>query len=354
MKNHYDILGINKNATEDEIKAAYRQAAQLHHPDRNLGDENARERFKEAHEAYEVLSNPAKRAKYDRSTFRFKNKPSSPKDGGFSFGFQNLNSELFSKSSFKGRTISSRLELTFEEAAYGCEKTLKISRRTKCSACKGLGCKEFISCEQCDGLGFFILAYDGPFETRQNCNFCEGRGKIPLKKCEICDGGMYAPKMIDQILNVKIPPNVENGSQLKLAELGEESLRGGTPGDVIITISVKPHDFFVRDGLNLLVDVPVSYSDLVLGAEIKIINLLKETLILKVPAGTQSHSKLKLKNQGLIDLFGESGDILVTVKCETPKSIEEEYKSVIEKLQEMEEKYVTPRRDLWSKKNLNQ
>jgi molecular chaperone DnaJ len=350
MKNYYEILGIDKDATEEDVKNAYRKAAQLHHPDRNPGDENARERFKEIHEAYEILSDSTKRSRYDRSIFRFQNKPSSKKDGGFSFGFHNTKNDFFGKSSFKGRTITIRLEIELAEAAFGCEKPIKISKRKRCVFCKGLGFKEFISCEQCNGLGFFVITYDAPFETRQNCHFCDGKGKILIKKCDDCQGGMYAKELIEETVNVKIPAGVENGSQLKLPELGEESLRGGSPGDVILNVSIKQHEFFVRDGLNLLVDIPVSFSDLVFGSETKLFNLNNEQVVLKIPAGTQSHSKLRLKNQGLLDMFGSAGDIIATVKCETPKNLEEDYEKVLVELKEVEKKYLGPKKELWIKK----
>lgn len=353
MKNYYEILGISRDASEEEIKNAYRKAAQLHHPDRNPGDETAQARFKEVHEAYEILSDFSKKSKYDRSKFRFKNRPSSNKDGGFSFAFENLNNSFFGKSSFKGRSISVRTELNLKEAAYGCEKSIKISKRKKCPYCKGLGCKEFISCEQCMGMGFFELAFDSPFATRQMCQYCDGKGKIPLKKCEECNGSMYSKDLIEQQLKVKIPAGVENGSQLKLSEMGEESLRGGTPGDVIITVLLQPHEFFTRDGFNLLVDIPVSFTDLVFGSEIVFPNLNNENVLLKIPPGTQSHSKLKIKGQGLLDYLGAAGDILVTVKCETPKDLSEDYKQVFENLKSLEKKYLTPRRELWLKKNQN-
>lgn len=351
MKNYYELLGITRNSTDEEIKNAYRKAAQQHHPDMNPGDETARERFKEIHEAYEVLSNPSKRTRYDRSTFRFQNKPSSKKDGGFSFDFQNVQEGFFGKSSFKGRTITIRVELELFEVAFGCEKPIKISRRKRCVFCKGLGFKEFISCEQCNGLGFFILGYDAPFEQRQSCQFCDGKGKIPIKKCDECQGAMYAKDLFDQTINVKIPAGVENGAQLKLPELGEESLRGGTAGDVILNIVVKPHQIFTRDGLDLLVDIPVSFSELALGSEVNLVNLNLEKVVLKIPAGTQSHAKLRLKNQGLLDTFGTSGDIIVTVKCETPKNLQEDYQKLFFQMRDLESKYLGPKKQLWIEKS---
>lgn len=350
MKNYYEVLGISKEATEEDVKTAYRKAAQQHHPDLNPDDAAAKQRFKEVHEAYESLIDPVKRSKYDRSLFRFRSKPSSNKDGGFSFTFQNFTNDFFGKSSFKGRTISFRIEIDLKEAAYGCEKPVKISKRKKCFACKGLGFKEFISCEPCNGLGFFVLAYDAPFEKREVCQYCDGKGKTPLKKCEECNGSMYAKNLSEEVVTVKVPAGLENGTQIKLPEMGEESLRGGSPGDLVFIVQIKPHDLFTRDGFNLVLEVPVSVTQLVFGSEIEFLNINGDKVALKVPAGTQPNSKLRLKNQGLTDYLGASGDIIATLKCEIPKDLPDDYKAVMENLRQMEEKYLGPRKQLWLKK----
>ena len=345
MKDFYAILGVAKNASKEEITKAYRKGAQQHHPDRNPGDAEAEKRFREIQEAYDVLSDQTKRAEYDSGgpSMHFRSRSN---DG---FSFDGMMNDFFQNSSFRGRNLQIRLEIDLKEAYSGCTKTVLFKTKNTCAGCKGTGQKHTETCTACNGEGF-VKVHNAPFEFRTNCTSCNGIGKINPKKCEDCNGSGSLPGYKEKKADIAIPPGVESGAQVRLPGQGEDSIRpGGKPGDVIIYVLINDHEIFKREGLDLLLDIPVSYTQLVLGCDLSIPTLSGEKLLLKVPAGTQSHSKLKIRGKGMFVSSGVYGDIIVCVKVETPKDIGEDYKDAINKLKNFEENQIDPKRQMWLK-----
>jgi len=350
MKDYYAILGVSRNASKDEIVKAYRKGAQQHHPDRNPGDAEAEARFKEIQEAYDVLSDTAKKADYDAggSTMRFNRRSSSD------FNFDGMVNDFFQNASYRGRNIQIRLELDLEEVYKGGVKTVFYKTRNLCSNCHGQGQIFTDTCQSCNGQGF-TKVNNAPFEFRTNCTTCSGLGKVNPKKCEDCNGTGSLPGYKENKVDINIPRGVSEGTQFRLVGLGEQSIRpGGKPGDAIVFILIKDHPVFNRDGLDLNIDIPVSYTQLALGSEIEVPTLAGEKILLKIPPGTQSHSKLKVKGKGMHMSSGSfsDGDLIVTVKVETPKQVSDEYKNLLISLSEFEKANIGHKRELWLK-NMN-
>lgn len=354
MKDYYEILGITRSATVEEIGKAYRRLAFAHHPDRNPGDAESCERFKEVAGAYETLSDPVKKSFYDgggapNMHFRRRKSPgaATPPPG---YSFEDVMSDFFGGSTFKGRNITVRIEIEFKEVLTGCTKHIKVKKRKRCTGCAGQGFTGFQPCSHCEGTGATKVV-DAPFEMRTACPACAGTGKASVVKCGDCLGSGYLPGFHEKALEIVIPAGIENGMQVRLAGEGEESLRGGgRPGDVMIFVLVKDHPIFNREGPNLTVEVPVSYTQLVLGGEVEIPTLAEGALKVKVPNGSQSHTKFRLKGKGFPTGKGSVGDLIATLKIETPKTFAEDYKKVLEQLAELEKKNITPRREQWAKK----
>lgn len=350
-RDHYEVLGVSRTASEEEIRKAYRKLARQHHPDMNPGDVAATERFKEVQLAYETLSDPAKRAAYDsygpRMNFRRRPAASRPGPASGGFSFEEVMEEFFGGSSFRGRNIQVRVEIEFLDVLKGCTKAIKIKKRKRCARCTGNGFTEFSPCKICNGTGFKTVA-DAPFEFRTACEVCAGSGKAAVVRCGDCLGSGFTP-MQEKSLEVTIPPGIDNGMQVRVVGEGEESQRGGRPGDLHVFVLVKDHPIFRREGVNLTVDVPVSYTQLALGGEIEIPTLDQGNMKVSIPAGSQPNTRFRLKGRGFPSPKG-LGDILVTVKVETPKEPNEEYRKVLEQLAELEKANVTPRREAWAKK----
>lgn len=355
MHDFYQVLGISKDATPDEIKKAHRAAAKKHHPDANPNDPKAAERFKEIQEAYDILSDPDKRANYDNGGhgMRFRTKPPESTHGfQFTGNFQEIMDGLFGNSRYKGRNTTVRVDMELSEVLTGVKRNFKIKKRNLCSTCKGNGCKSFQSCANCQGQGF-VRINNPPFEMRQNCHVCNQTGKINVVKCDDCTGSGFLPGYYEHPIDVFIPAGVSNGMQLQVQGAGEPAINGGTNGDLIISVYIKDHPIFQRDGSTLLVDIPVSFSQVFFGCEIDVPSLIDGFLKFKVPEGTQSHSKFRLKEKGLPLGNGGLGDMIVTLKVETPKDVAEDYKKVIQQLSELEKANITPKIKHWSEKVAN-
>lgn len=349
--NPYQVLGIEKSATEEEIKKSYKKLSRLHHPDVNPTDPDAVNRFKEVQTAYEILSDPTKKSMYDGGhsmQFRKRAKPQNPATAGFSF--ETVMEEFFGGSKFRGRNITVRIEIELKEVVTGCKKHVKLKKRKPCVGCRGNGYTEYKDCTVCHGEGF-IKTFDTPFEVRHACKSCGGSGKYNVVKCGDCAGTGMLPGFYEDELEVNIPPGIDSGMQLRFAGQGEESLKaGGQSGDTIVFILVKEHPVFTREGANILLEVPASYTQLALGGEVEVPTLTEGKFNIKVPAGTQSHTKFRIKGRGLPTIKGVIGDLIATLKTETPKQLSDEYKKILEQLAELEKKNVTPRREQWSKK----
>jgi molecular chaperone DnaJ len=329
-KDYYELLGVGRNAGEEEIKKAYRKLALQHHPDRNPGDKRAEEKFKEVSEAYSVLSDGQKRAQYDQfghAAFG----DGGPFGGGFDFsagGFEDIFGDIFGeffgagqgrrRGRSRGEDLRYNLTLKFEEAVSGVEKKIKIPRHGSCDTCHGSGAKAGTApqpCPTCRGRGQ-VSFQQGFFSVSRTCSQCQGQGTIIKDPCATCGGAGRVRTM--NTLSVKIPAGVDNGSRLKLRGEGETAPAGGSPGDLYVVIAVEPHSLFVRDHLYILCDVPISFAQAALGAEFDV-PTLDGKVKMKIPPGTQSGKIFRLKGKGIKDIQGyHQGDQHVRVVVETP------------------------------------
>jgi molecular chaperone DnaJ len=344
-RDYYEVLGVNRSAGDEDLKRAYRRLAVQFHPDRNPGDRQAEERFKELNEAYQVLSDPEKRAQYDRfGHAAFQGPQGAGGFGGFDFsqGFEEVFSDIFGDffGSGRGRSRSrSRrgddlrydLEVEFEEAARGTEKVIKFQRLMACDSCNGTRARSggdgARTCPNCKGTGQ-VRTQQGFFSISTTCGQCRGEGMVIADPCPKCQGQGRIRKPVS--LSVRIPPGVDNGSRLKLRNEGEAGFAGGPGGDLYVVIHVKEHSLFVRQDNDVVIEVPVSFPQAALGAEIEV-PTLEGKIKLKIPAGTQSGKVLRLKGKGFADLHGYgSGDQLVRVSVETPRRLSARQRELLE------------------------
>jgi molecular chaperone DnaJ len=348
-RNHdyYELLGVSRAAGDEEIKKAYRRLAVQFHPDRNPGDKQAEERFKEINEAYQVLSDPEKRAQYDRYGHAAFQGPGGGPGGGFggfdfTQGFEEVFSDIFGDffGTGRGRSRSRTrrgddlrydLEIDFEEAARGAEKTVKFQRLAQCDACNGTrargGTASVKTCPNCRGTGQ-VRTQQGFFSIATTCAQCRGEGSMIVDPCPKCQGQGRIKRQ--ETLSVRIPPGVDSGSRLKLRGEGEAGYGGGPPGDFYVVIHVREHPMFVRQENDIIIEVPISFPLAALGGDIEVPSL-EGKVKLKVPAGTQSGKVLRLKGKGIVDLHGYGrGDELVKIKVETPKRLTARQRELLE------------------------
>lgn len=345
-RDYYEVLGLTKGASEDEIKKAYRKLARKHHPDVNPGNKEAEEKFKEINEAYEILGDTEKRSRYDQ----FGHAGANGFDGnmgGAGFGgfedFGDIFENIFGGFGFGGRQqktgpvrgadLRAELSISFEEAAFGITKSIEIPRTENCDVCGGTGAEPGThpeSCTTCHGSGRITTAQRTPlgsFRMVKDCPTCGGTGNIIKKPCKHCSGKGKLRKV--RTIEVKIPAGVDTGSQLRIQRQGEAGDRGGTQGDLYVYLRVRPHKFFVREGENLHLDLPISFAALTLGDEIEIPTLEGKTK-LTVPEGTQTGTVFTLRGHGIPRLRGGGkGDILVKVSAVTPKNLDDKQKELI-------------------------
>ncbi len=338
----YEVLGVGREASQEDIKKAYRKLALKFHPDRNPGNKEAEESFKEASAAYQVLGDAERRAQYDR--FGHAAFEQQGGFGGFDFsaGFEDLFGDIFGDffggggrgrsrgRARRGEDLRYDLEIEFEEAAFGCEKKLSIPRWKGCETCSGKGSKAGTApktCPSCRGSGQMRFQ-QGFFSIAKTCSQCGGEGTIIADPCETCGGG--GRTRITQQLNVKIPAGVDTGSRLKLRGEGEGGAGGGPSGDLYVVISTKEHAIFSRQGKDVICEVPVSFTQLALGSELEV-PTLEEKAKLKVPGGTQSGTVFRLRDKGIPDLQGYGrGDQLVRVHIEVPKKLTARQRELLE------------------------
>ncbi|MEZ5424931.1 MAG: molecular chaperone DnaJ [Pyrinomonadaceae bacterium] len=350
-RDYYEILGVTKSSTEVEIKAAYRKLAIKHHPDKNPDDPEAEEKFKEAAEAYSVLSDTDKRARYDRFGHAGVGAGAGA-GGGFDPGFTNIE-DIFDLFGFgdmfgsrsggrrsgvqRGADLRYDLEITLEEAAAGKSEKLKIPRLEKCSECEGKGTEkgtEPETCITCSGSGQ-TRYQQGFFSVMRTCPNCGGNGRIIKHPCKECRGAGRVEK--ERSLEVKIPAGVETGSRLRINGEGEAGTNGGPSGDLYVVIHVAEHELFERQGANLYSSAPISFAQAALGAEIKVPTLDGEE-DLKIPAGTQTGTVFRIKSQGMPILGGRGkGDLFVAVTLVTPRTLTKEQRKLLEQLAEIED-----------------
>lgn len=366
QKDYYATLGVEKNASQDEIKSAYRKLAKKYHPDLNKDNPDAAEKFKEVNEAYEVLGDEKKRQNYDQfgtadgsgadfSDF-FKN-------GGFNFsssggdgGFSDIFSDLFgafgggsrsTKTTERGDDIDVQINLTFEEACFGVKKDIKISKYEKCSDCKGTGAKggtEYSVCSECGGTGRVTYQQNTLFGrtiTQGICKKCNGTGKIVKEKCATCGGKGY--QKVNKTVSVNIPAGIDNGQIITMRGEGNAPVREGIAGDLHIVVNVLAHKLFVRKGYDLYFDLYLPFSRLILGGKVDI-PTLEGKYAIDIKECTQSGTIYRIKNKGVKVLKSSGyGDLIVTVKGEAPKNLDKRTKELLKQIADSDEKSNYPR-----------
>ena len=362
-RDYYEVLGVEKGASEDEIKKAYRKLAKANHPDLHPGDKECEERFKEINEAYEVLSDPDKRAKYDQ----FGHAAFDPSAGGpggagfggfggfgdiFGGGFGDIFGDIFGggfggfggssrranpDAPRKGQDIRVRITLSFDEAVHGCKKNITITRQQECTECHGSGCAAGTSpetCPDCGGRGFVIRQQRTPFgvmQTQQPCSRCGGKGKLVKNPCKVCHGsGKVATK---KTLEVSIPMGIDDDQSFALRGMGDAGANGGPSGDVIVMVTVRPSEVFQRDGYDVWVTVPITYSQAVLGDNVTVPSI-DGKVEYTVPEGTQSGTTFRLRGKGIQYLNGRGrGDMYVKCEVEIPKKLNKTQREALKKFE---------------------
>lgn len=348
-RDYYKILGVSRNANEEEIKKAYRKVAMQYHPDRNPGDKGAEEKFKLASEAYEVLRDPQKRDIYDRFGIEGLRGTGFTGFRGFEdifSSFSDIFEEFFGFGPTTRRKARPRqgadlrydLKISFYEAAFGKEEEIEIPRRESCDVCNGTGAKPGTypaQCPSCRGTGQTIRS-QGFFTISTTCGQCHGEGKYIPHPCKECHGSGWVKKT--KKIKIKIPPGVDNGSKLRIRGEGEEGERGGPPGDLFVFIYVEPHEFFSRDGDDIVCQVPISFPQAALGTELEI-PTLNGKKNLTIPKGTENGDILKIKGEGFPKLRGYGkGDLIVQIFVKTPKNLTKRQEELLREFEEISTK----------------
>jgi molecular chaperone DnaJ len=348
-RDYYEVLGVNRDAPDEEIKKAYRKLAMKHHPDRNPESKDSEERFKEAKEAYEVLSEPEKRRAYDAYGHAGVHPQMGPAGegpgfGGFAEAFGDIFSDIFGgqgrgrSSVYRGADLRYNLEISLEHAARGTETKIRIPTMETCETCKGSGAKPGTSpktCETCHGAGTVRLS-QGFFSIQQTCPTCHGTGKMVSDPCVTCRGAGRIKK--HKTLSVKIPAGVDEGDRIRLSGEGESGVNGGPPGDLYVVIHLKEHSVFQREGDDLHCQMPISFSQAALGGEIEI-PTLEGTAKIKVPSETQTGQVFRLRGKGIKGVRSTyPGDLLCEMVIETPVRLTERQKDLLRELEEINTK----------------
>ena len=354
-RDYYEVLGISKGASEDEIKKAYKKMARKYHPDLNPDNKEAEEKFKEVNEAYEVLSDPNKKARYDQYGHAGVDPNFGAGGAGFdgSFDFGDLG-DIFGSffgggfggggrrtnpnAPQRGESIRLSLTISFEEAAFGCEKEVTVERMEQCGTCSGSGCAAGTTpevCPDCHGSGQVQVRRQTPmgvFATSSPCGRCGGKGKIIHQPCPDCRGTGTVRKR--KTIKASVPAGIDNGQTISIRGQGHAGKNGGPAGDLLITITVRPHELFRREGTSVLCEAPITFAQAVLGAELEI-PTIDGKVKYDLPEGTQSGTTFRLKGKGIPSINGRGrGDQYVTVYIETPRNLNKEQKDALKKFAE--------------------
>ena len=351
-RDYYEVLGVSKSASDDEIKKAYRSLAKKYHPDINPGDKEAEAKFKEANEAYDVLSDKEKRQKYDQ----YGHAAFDPSMGGGSgfggfgdFDFGDIFSSFFggggggSRSRrnmpIDGEDVATRITIDFEEAAFGCKKEITFARVEACPDCGSTGAEKGTkpeTCSVCRGTGNVTVKQQtmlGYMQTQRPCQECRGTGRIVKNPCKNCNGKGFVK--VNKKLEVSIPAGIDTMQRIVLRGQGSAGRNGGDNGDLIIEVRVKNHEIFTRDGNNLYCDVPISFAEAALGAEIEIPILGGKPEKYEIPEGTQSGTTFTIRGKGVPDINSKRrGDLIITVLVETPKNLSNDQKKLLRQFAE--------------------
>ena len=356
-RDYYEVLGIQKGASEDEIKKAYKKLARKYHPDMNPGDKEAEEKFKEVNEANEVLSDPEQKARYDQFGFAGVDPNygagaggAGGFGGGFDFGDLGDIFGSFFGGGFgggqrrnpnapqRGESIRASVSVSFTDAAFGCEKSVTLERSEMCGTCKGNGCAPGTTpevCPDCHGTGTVQVRRQTPmgvFASNGPCRKCGGTGRLIHQPCPDCRGGGTVRKR--KTIQVTIPAGIDHGQTISLRGQGNAGKNGGPAGDLLITVMVQPHDLFRRDGVDVFCEAPITFTQAVLGAELEI-PTIDGKVKYSIPEGTQTGTVFRLKGKGIPVLNGRGrGDQYVTVTIETPRNLNKEQKEALRKFSE--------------------
>ncbi|MBT3144761.1 molecular chaperone DnaJ [Neptunomonas phycophila] len=344
-KDYYDVLGVDRNASDQEIKKAFRRMAMKFHPDRNPDDKTSEDKFKEVNEAYEVLSDAQKKAAYDQYGHAGVDPNMGGGGGGFDGGFSDVFGDVFGdifgggggggrrSSVQRGADLRYTMDLSLEEAVRGIEKTIKVPTLVGCETCDGSGAKPGSSaktCNTCGGMGQ-VRMQQGFFSVQQTCPTCRGEGKIISDPCNSCHGQGRVKKT--KTLSVKIPAGVDTGDRIRLSGEGEAGSHGGPSGDLYVQVNVLEHPIFERDGRHLYCEVPISFVDAALGGELEV-PTLDGRVKLKVPAETQTGKLFRLRGKGVAPVRGGgAGDLMVRVAVETPVKLTSRQKELLKEFQ---------------------
>ena len=346
-RDYYEVLGVDRNADDAALKKAYRQLAKKYHPDVNPGDKEAEAKFKEATEAYSVLSDPAKRKQYDQfghAAFENGGGGGAGGFGGFDFSgsdmgdiFGDIFGDLFGGGSrrrpnngpTKGANLRARVNITFEEAVFGCDKELEITLKDECTTCHGTGAKPGtspVTCPRCNGEGQIVY-------TQQTCPDCHGTGKIIKEKCSACRGTGYTSSR--KKIQVSVPAGIDNGQSIRIREKGEPGVNGGPRGDLLVEVNVARHPIFQRQDMNIFSTAPITYAQAALGGDVKI-STVDGDVVYTVKPGTQTDTRIRLKGKGVPSLRNKNirGDHYVTLVVQVPTGLNEEAKEALRRFDE--------------------
>jgi molecular chaperone DnaJ len=343
-RDYYEVLGVNRDASEEDIKKAYRKLAMKHHPDRNPDNKGSEEKFKEAKEAYEVLSEAEKRRAYDAYGHAGVNPqmggPGEAGFGGFADAFGDIFGDIFGggrarSSVYRGADLRYNLEVSLEQAARGTETKIRIPTLEECETCKGTGAKPGThpkTCSTCGGTGNVRMS-QGFFSIQQTCPTCQGSGRMISDPCHACGGAGRLKR--HKTLSVKIPAGIDEGDRIRLSGEGEAGVNGGPPGDLYVVIHLKEHAVFQRDGNDLHCEMPVSFTTAALGGEIEIPTLEGQAKV-KIPPETQSGQVLRLRGKGIKGVRSPyPGDLLCEIVLETPVRLTERQRELLRELEEI-------------------
>ena len=356
-RDYYEVLGVKKDASADQIKSAYRKKAVKYHPDKNKGDKAAEEKFKEASEAYHVLSNAERKQSYDNFGHAAFENAGGGRGGFGNFDFSSHFSDIFEdffgegfgggrrsrRSNNRGSDLRYDLSISLDEAYTGKKQDIKFSTSEKCDTCKGSGSKpgyDVGSCSMCGGHGQ-VRSSQGFFTVQQTCPQCGGVGEEITNPCTSCNG--QGKKQVSKRISVTIPKGVDDGTRIRLAGKGEAGSRGASNGDLYLFINVYSHDLFKRSDENLFFECPISIADAALGTSIEIPTIDGGKAKIKIPSGTQSGKQFRLKGKGMPYMRGSgNGDLYVQVNTEVPVSLNKEQKELLEKFREIENEKSNP------------
>ena len=356
-RDYYEVLGVDRNADDAALKKAYRQLAKKYHPDVNPGDKEAEAKFKEATEAYSVLSDPAKRKQYDQfghAAFENGGGGGAGGFGGFDFSGSDMGDisgdifgDLFGGGSrrrpnngpTKGANLRARVNITFEEAVFGCDKELEITLKDECTTCHGTGAKPGtspVTCPRCNGEGQIVYTQQSMFgmvRNVQTCPDCHGTGKIIKEKCSACRGTGYTSSR--KKIQVSVPAGIDNGQSIRIREKGEPGVNGGPRGDLLVEVNVARHPIFQRQDMNIFSTAPITYAQAALGGDVKI-STVDGDVVYTVKPGTQTDTRIRLKGKGVPSLRNKNirGDHYVTLVVQVPTGLNEEAKEALRRFDE--------------------